>query len=141
MLTMFDREDESFSQILLDEDILLARGEIFVMKYEDSNIGKDPVAGKKLYNESSLGTNAACRICHSLYPDENLVGPSFDGIATRAGERIPGMSAEEYLRQSIIDPDAYIVEGYPSGLMVPNLADSMSETQIDDLVAFLMTLE
>jgi hypothetical protein len=51
------------------------------------------------------------------------------------------MSADEYLRQSIIDPDAYVVEGYPSGLMVPNLADTLSGTQIDDLVAFLMTLE
>ena len=51
------------------------------------------------------------------------------------------MSAEDYLRQSIVDPDAYVVEGFPSGLMVPNLEDSLTEAQIDDLVAFLMTLK
>jgi hypothetical protein len=94
-----------------------------------------------LYNEASLGTNASCRICHSLEPGDDRVGPSFAGIASRAGERVPGLSAEEYLRQSILDPDVYTVEGYPSGLMVPNLGETLTEAQIDDLVAFLMTLK
>jgi ferredoxin/cytochrome c551/c552 len=140
-VTMADRQNTALDQVLLDDSIDLKVGEILVLRYEDTNIGKDPAAGEKLYSESSLGTNAGCRICHSLDPDETLVGPSFAGIATRAAERVPGMLAEEYLRQSIIDPDAYVVEGYPSGLMVPNLAETLSDAQIDDLVAFLMTLE
>jgi hypothetical protein len=69
------------------------------------------------------------------------VGPSFAGIGNRAENRVPGLSAEEYLRQSILEPDAYIVEGYPSGLMVPNLGETLTDAQIDDLVAFLMTLK
>ncbi len=140
VLTMYDREDENLPQILLDELMNLRVGQILVLKYEDTHIGKDPVAGEKLYREASLGTNASCKICHSLDPRENLVGPSFAGIATRAAERVPGMSAEEYLRQSIIDPDSYVVEGYPSGLMVPNFENTLTTAQIDDLVAFLMTL-
>ena len=63
------------------------------------------------------------------------------GIATRANERVSGMTAEAYLRASIIDPDAYIVEGYPAGLMLPDLEENLSQAQIDDLVAFLMTLK
>ena len=51
------------------------------------------------------------------------------------------MSAEEYLRQSILEPDAYIVEGFPAGQMLPNLGEILSPQQIDDLVAFLLTPE
>jgi len=39
-------------------------------------------------------------------------GPSFQGISKRAGDRVPGLSAVEYLRQSIVDPSAYMVEGF-----------------------------
>jgi L-cysteine S-thiosulfotransferase len=101
----------------------------------------DPKAGEQLYYEAASGVNAGCRICHSLTKDERIIGPSFYGIADRATERIPGMSAEEYLRQSIIDPNAYIVEGYPEGQMIQNFGDILTEEQINDLIAFLMTLE
>jgi mono/diheme cytochrome c family protein/ferredoxin len=141
VLTMFDREDETESQVLLDELVSLIAGQILRLQFEDAHLGSDSAAGERLYNETSLGTNASCRICHSLDPGENLVGPSFYGIATRAAERIPGLSAEEYLRQSILYPDAYVVEGFPSGLMVPNFGDTLTDAQIDDLVAFLMTLK
>ena len=112
------------------------------MKFDfiDSNTGKDPAAGRELYFESSLGNNASCRICHSLEPGEDIPGPSFYGIAERAETRVPGLSPDEYLHQSIVDPDAYIVEGYPAGLMVPNLGESLTDSQIADLVSFLLTL-
>ena len=108
---------------------------------EDARVGADPATGEKLYYETSLGTNAGCRICHSLEPGVVLVGPSFAGVASRAAERIPGMTTEEYLRQSILDPDAYVVEGFPAGQMVPNLDETLSEEQIEDLVAFLNTFK
>ena len=115
--------------------------EIFPLSIEDDRRRADPAEGEKLYYETSLGTNAGCRICHSLQPGVTLVGPSFAGIATRAAERVPGVTAEEYLRQSILAPDAYIVEGFPGGQMVPNLDETLSEDQIEDIVAFLLTLE
>jgi ferredoxin len=140
-LLMMDREDPNFTQNLYDTDVNFEAGKILSLYYEDAKIGADPIAGERLYYESSLGTNASCRICHSLEPDENLVGPSFAGIATRAENRVPGLTAEEYIRQSIIDPDAFVVEGYPSGLMIPTLSENLSDEQVDDLVAFLLTLE
>ncbi len=50
-----------------------------------------------------------CRVCHSL--DGSVAqganqGPSFQGISERAGARVPGLSAVEYLGQSILDPSA-----------------------------------
>lgn len=140
-LTMYDRPDSSQAQTLFAETIALAPGDVFPLNFEDTRVGPDPAAGEKLYYETSLGTNAACRICHSLEPGQDLVGPSFAGIANRAGNRVPGMTAEEYLYQSITEPDAYVVEGFPAGLMVPNLAEILTEEQIADLIAFLMTLE
>src|SRR5688500_9488886 len=44
-----------------------------------------------------------CTTCHTL-DGTTLVGPSFQGIATRAATRVEGQSAEEYLRQSITNP-------------------------------------
>ena len=98
----------------------------------------DPEAGKKLYYETALGNNASCRICHSLQEGVVLVGPSFYGVAERAASRVPGLSAEEYLRQSILEPGAYVVEGFPSGQMPPNLGDILTEQQISDIIAFLL---
>jgi len=72
---------------------------------------------------------------------ERIIGPSFYGIADRAGERIPGLTAEEYLRQSIIDPNAFVVSGYPEGQMIQNFGTILTEDQINDLIAFLLTME
>ena len=69
-----------------------------------------------------------------------LIGPSLAGIAITGNSRIPGLDAEAYIRESIIDPDAYIVEGYPSGQMLPDLEDKLTPDQIDDLVSFLLTM-
>ena len=58
----------------------------------------------------------------------------------RATTRVAGMSAQEYLHQSIVDPDAYVVDGFAKGQMLRDSAQRLTEEQIQDLVAFLMTL-
>ena len=68
------------------------------------------------------------------------MGPSLYGVATRAATRIPGMAAEDYLRESILDPDAFVVDGFPAGQMLPIYEERLSTEEIDALVAFLMTL-
>ena len=65
-------------------------------------------------------------------------GPSFQGISERAGDRVPGMSAVDYLRQSIVDPSAYLVEGFDDN-MAKSFRILISEEDIDNLVAFLLT--
>jgi len=94
----------------------------------------------RIFLEEVSGVNAGCRLCHSLEPGVRLVGPSLYGIATAAAERVPGLSAEEYLYQSIVEPDAYVVPGYPAGTMPPDARERLTEEQIQDLVAFLLTL-
>src|SRR5688572_9198576 len=55
-----------------------------------------------------------CSTCHQVVSSQVgfSVGPSLDGIGERAGAQVAGLSAEEYLRQSILEPERYIVSGY-----------------------------
>ncbi len=101
----------------------------------------DAAAGEELFKQTTVDSQPGCITCHSLEPDTVLVGPSMAGIANRAGTRVSGQSGEEYLRESILNTDAYTVEGFSAGVMPAALADVLSEQQIDNLVAYLMTLE
>ncbi len=69
---------------------------------------------------------------------EIFSGSSFQGISKRAGDRVPGMSAVEYLRQSIVEPSAYVVQGFVD-IMPISIGFLPSEEDIDNLVAFLLT--
>jgi ferredoxin len=140
-LTMFDRPGQAQGALIFDGRVDFDERQVLRLGYRDAAVGSDPVAGEKLFNESSLGASASCHLCHSLEPGEVIVGPSLAGVAGRAAERVPGLNAEDYLRQSMVNPDAYVVEGFPPGLMIPNLEETLSAAQIDDLVAFLLTLK
>ena len=96
----------------------------------------DPVAGAVVFNNASP---IACSVCHSLDGTVGL-GPTQQGIATRAATRVSGLSAEEYIRQSILDPNAFMVEGF-SPVMPTTFGTELTPQQIEDLIAFLLTLE
>ena len=94
-----------------------------------------------------------CVACHSLAPGADGAGPSLAGVATRA-ELLVGESdytgqatdVEGYLRESIIEPSAHLNVGgmYSANGMsfMPNTyGDSLSEEEIEQLVAFLATLK
>jgi cytochrome c551/c552 len=110
---------------------------------EETAATGDPVRGEQLYMQTAIGSANApgCITCHSLEPGVVLVGPSHDGVATRAESYVPGVAAEAFLRQSIVDPNAHVVEGFPAGVMYQNYAQDLAAPQIDDLVAFMLTLE
>ena len=98
-----------------------------------------PVDGAALFSETVLAGQAGCTNCHSLDPGVTLVGPSLAGIGSRAADRVPGMSAEEYLRQSILHPDAFVVPGFDGGRM-PSWKGLLSDGQVDVLVRYLAGL-
>ena len=50
---------------------------------------------------------------------------------------LPGQS-EEFVRESIVDPDAQIAEGYQPGVMPSNFGDTLSDEQLDALVKYLL---
>ncbi len=96
--------------------------------------GGEPDAAR---GEALFGANG-CAGCHSLEED-TIIGPGFKGVAERAATRVEGMSAEDYLEQSIREPSAFVVDGFDDGLMpvIPSLTDA----DIADLIEYLKTIE
>jgi mono/diheme cytochrome c family protein len=82
-----------------------------------------------------------CASCHTVAGDVVIVGPSLDGIATRAETRVPGMDAEGYLLESIIDPNNVTVPGYLPGSMQQNFTTQLTSEELDQIVAYLLTLK
>ena len=106
--------------------------------------------GQKIFAQEvkmASQTNAPCTACHSLAPGEIKVGPSLAGIAGRAATREAGKTAEQYLRESIQQPNAFIVPDDPKyqvngkSVMPEGLGNLMSPQDLADLIAYLQTLK
>ena len=97
----------------------------------------DPVArGQRVYLDSGCGG------CHTIEGiSAGTVGPNQTTIGTMSGTRVPDMSAEDYMLESILDPSAFVVEGYPDNVMPKNYSESLSSEQLSDIVAFFLTLQ
>lgn len=81
-----------------------------------------------------------CAACHTTSGDAVIVGPPLAGIADRAETRIAGMDGRAYIEQSILDPGAYINEGY-NDLMPKTFGQILSPEEFNALVDFLVTLK
>lgn len=101
----------------------------------------DPARGEALFKQQTIGEAPGCATCHSLQAGQVIVGPSLAGVGLRARNRVEGLTAEEYLHRSIVEPDAYVVEGFNPGVMYQEFEDVLSDEQLYDLEAFLLTLE
>jgi mono/diheme cytochrome c family protein len=82
---------------------------------------------------------AGCGSCHRLADagTNGNIGPPLDDLASEAGDREPGTSAEDYVRQSLLDPDAFTVEGFQAGVM-PGYEGRLDEEQLRELVSYLV---
>ncbi len=95
--------------------------------------------GRDIFEERILGSNPGCITCHSFDPETTLVGPSIAGVAVRAETRVSGQTARQYLRESIVSPSAYLVDGF-DGKMPGDWADVLTEAEIEAVVGYLLTL-
>ena len=100
----------------------------------------DPAAGEVLFNQGAIDSAPGCLLCHTIQPNQIKFGPSLAGIAKTAETRIKGKTAEEYLRDSILDPNAYVPSGYYPDQMYQKFRDVLTEKQMKDLIAYLLTL-
>ena len=92
-------------------------------------------AGRELF----VG-GGGCSACHAIEGvGQGVLGPDLNGIAATAEGRIAGYTAEQYLRESIVDSCAYTVEGTDCNLML-NVMNTivLSDSDVDALVAFLL---
>ena len=115
----------------------------------EASVPSDPVEyGQQIFLNApaSVGAQALwCSQCHAIEGVAiGLIGPDQSHIATDAATRKPGMSAEEYIRESIVAPESFVavgVERAVTGLMTTAITSGLTDEQVDALVAFLMTLE
>lgn len=84
-------------------------------------------------------TDYGCGACHALPAAgaTGAVGPSMVGIAERIAQRQLGVVVEDYLRHSILNPNVYIVEGFPAQVMPSNFGERLTAEQLEILVAYL----
>ena len=104
-------------------------------------------AQEKLDGWAVIGkASPPCLTCHLIGDKGSKFGPGPDlnELGKVAADRVEGLSAEEYVRQSITDPGAYIVKKCPTGrcinVMPKNYGDQFSEEELDVLVQFLVGL-
>jgi mono/diheme cytochrome c family protein len=76
-----------------------------------------------------LTAELACIGCHKFNEPGPLVGPSLWDVGARHDE--------DFIRQSILDPNAVVAEGFPPGLMPPDLGQKMNAVEFENLVHWL----
>lgn len=79
-----------------------------------------------------------CAVCHTASGDTVIVGPPLQGVATRAETRVAGLDARAYIEQSILDPSAYVNEGY-NDLMPKTFGQVLSPEELNALIEYLLT--
>lgn len=83
-----------------------------------------------------------CATCHTIEGvATGLIGPDLTHIGTDAATRQPGVSAQDYLTESIRQPEAFVAEGVERaipGLMTSAITASLSDDEVGALVEFLL---
>ena len=83
-------------------------------------------------------TAAGCAGCHTFSPagSNGTIGPNLDELAAAADQREPGKSAEEYVRESLTNPEAFLAEGF--GNAMPSYEGRLTDEQIQALIDYLL---
>ena len=90
---------------------------------------EQPKAAADTRPGADLVVKHGCIACHDVKGTIRLVGPPLTNVRERLS------SAE--IRQSILDPDAVVAEGFPPGLMLKTFADTVPPEELDQLVSYL----
>jgi mono/diheme cytochrome c family protein len=95
-----------------------------------------PTAGSAAAGKT-LFASQGCTSCHTFTPAAatGTIGPNLNHLAADAAKANRGTLAR-YAFESIKAPNAYIVLGFPASVM-PDFGKTLTNSQIDDLVAFL----
>ncbi|MEE8401159.1 MAG: cytochrome c [Candidatus Hydrothermarchaeaceae archaeon] len=88
-------------------------------------------AGKEVFSGKT------CSVCHFIKGDYEvgspLIAPELSDIGARKDAA--------FIKESILDPNAVVAEGYTLGMMPQNFGDQLSEVELNDIVAYLSSLK
>jgi disulfide bond formation protein DsbB len=95
----------------------------------DARKQQAPASTASTHPGAALLTSQACVACHDVTGTARRVGPPLTNVRER-------LSATE-IRQSIVDPNAVIAEGFQPGLMLTIFAEKLAPEELDQLVGYL----
>jgi mono/diheme cytochrome c family protein len=100
-----------------------------------------PPAELAAIGEELVRVKGGCLICHKVTETGNVRGPDLRKAAGQAGTRKQGMDAEAYLTESMVEPNAFLVPGYPK--MMPSAIKppaNMNLAEVKAIIAYLQTI-
>ncbi len=97
--------------------------------------GGNVAAGRALFASNG------CASCHTFKPAgaTGKVGPDLDTAPATDAKADHNMALAAFVKQSITDPNAYIAKGFSSGIMPATFGKQLSPSQVNDLVAFILS--
>lgn len=92
---------------------------------------------------AELWTSMTCSACHNLNEAQSAdnigqPGPHMGNLYEVADTRVDGQDALEYVIASIVEPNAFVNEGYVANVMPQNFAEKMSEAEIEALALWIL---
>lgn len=122
---------------------MLAKVNVVPREKFDEWLASDPYKGLTPVEIGQKVYGGACIACHSLNASEKKTGPTFQGVWGRNEQFEGGGSGvvdENYVRESVMNPNAKVVKGYPQGVM-PTYAGQLSDDEIMGVIEFLKTVK
>lgn len=100
-------------------------------------VKEQQAGGPRPQGGAAVFASAGCGGCHVFTPAGSTgeVGPNLDNLVEAAAKA--GQEPEVYVRESIVNPNKVVVDGYTSGVMPTSYGDSLSVQEIDALVTYL----
>lgn len=98
--------------------------------------GGNAAAGKAVFASNN------CATCHTFQPAgaTGTIGPNLDTQPASDAKADHNMALAAFIKESIVNPDAYIAKGYTAPSLMPKtFGSSLSPTQLNDLVAFILS--
>jgi mono/diheme cytochrome c family protein len=109
--------------------------DVAAIEAELANFTGDPVNGQALYNGAAYG----CIGCHANAAVAPLTEETWQSAQTVRLEdpANAGLTPEQYLITSIVNPNAYVVPPYPAGVMPQNFGERMTHQNLADILAYI----
>lgn len=106
----------------------------------DSGMMTGGDAEKLALGKAVFTGTGTCFACHTIQGVSTIgtVGPDLTHIGTEGAHHKAGMSVEAYIRESIENPGAFVMPGFPAGVMPTGLKGNLSKEEFEALVAFLL---
>ena len=107
-----------------------------VFSYANLPAKGDAANGQQIF-EHGKADAPGCTTCHHIDSTASI-GPGLGGLPDRAGSRVDGQTAREYIFNSIVSPARFIVPGY-SNQMFGLYGTKLTSQDIADVIAYVLS--